>query len=325
MRRDAALTPGPSPNSGRGEKAPPCPDSPLPQNWERGAGGVRAVSWPRLMSPVALLLCVALCLYLSSPADGNDPSPPSQSMLVNPIDGAEMVAVPAGEFPMGSEKGQEDEKPVHTVRLKAFRIYKTEVTNAQYAGFLAATGHREPLFWKEERFNGPKQPVVGVDWHDAAAYCRWAKVRLPTEAEWEYAARGSDGREFPWPDTGRGGRRGGATEERAVIDLPFNSGKPAEVGSKPAGASPFGVLDMAGNVWEWCADWYDRGYYARSPGENPTGPEEGTQRVLRGGSWGYPSNVRAAYRFPERPTFRAAYVGFRAVQDEPVARTREGD
>jgi formylglycine-generating enzyme required for sulfatase activity len=101
------------------------------------------------------------------------------------------------------------------------------------------------------------------------------------------------------------------------MDLPFNRGKAAEVGSMPAGASPYGALDMAGNVWEWCADWYGRTYYAASPGENPTGPAEGRQRVLRGGSWGYPSNVRTTYRFPEEPTFRAPYVGFRCVQDHP--------
>jgi formylglycine-generating enzyme required for sulfatase activity len=237
-----------------------------------------------------------------------------------------MVEVPAGEFRMGSEKGQEDEKPVHTVKLRAFRIYKTEVTNAQYGLFLAATGHREPLFWKEERFNLPKQPVVGVDWEDAMAYCRWANARLPTEAEWEYAARGTDEREFPWGDERRRsrgeGRRGGP---RAVMDLPFNSGKPAEVGSIPEGASPFGALDMAGNVWEWCADWYDRAYYAHGPTEDPTGPAEGRQRVLRGGSWGYPSNVRAPYRFPEHPTFRAAYVGFRCLQDLPSSGSRTAE
>jgi formylglycine-generating enzyme len=245
---------------------------------------------------------------------------PSPAPLVNPIDGAEMVAIPPGEFRMGSEKGDEDEKPVHTVKLRGFRIYKTEVTNAQYGKFLAATGHREPLFWKEERFNPPRQPVVGVDWDDAVAYCRWANARLPTEAEWEYAARGTDGRELPWGDEER--RRGGGessrTGKRAVMDEPFNSGKPQAVGSCPDGASPFGVLDMAGNVWEWCADWYDRTYYSRSPHCVPLGPTEGSQRVLRGGSWAYPSNVRAPYRFPERATFRVSYVGFRCVQDPPV-------
>jgi formylglycine-generating enzyme required for sulfatase activity len=221
---------------------------------------------------------------------------------------------------MGSVTGDEDERPPHPVKLKGFRIYKSEVTNAQYAKFLAATGHREPLFWKDGRFNQPKQPVVGVDWEDAMAYCRWAQVRLPTEAEWEYAARGTDGREFPWGGEGGrrrgggGGRGGGA---RAVMDLDSRNGKPAVVGSMPDGARPVGARDMAGNVWEWCADWYDRSYYAVSPAENPTGPANGRQRVLRGGSWGYPSNVRAPYRFPERPTFRASYAGFRCVQDEP--------
>jgi formylglycine-generating enzyme required for sulfatase activity len=268
-----------------------------------------------------LLSLTPACLSGRALAQTGQPSP--APTVVNPIDEAEMVAIPAGEFRMGSEKGDEDEKPVHLVKLEGFRIYKTEVTNAQYAKFLAATGHREPLFWKEERFNRPKQPVVGVDWHDAVAYCRWANARLPTEAEWEYAARGSDGRELPWGDEVRGSRGGGGNKaaKRAVMDEPFNSGKPEEVGSAPGGASPFGVLDMAGNVWEWCADWYDRTYYAQSTRDNPTGPGEGSQRVLRGGSWAYPSNVRAAYRFPERPTFRVSYVGFRCVQDSPGSKT----
>jgi formylglycine-generating enzyme required for sulfatase activity len=264
---------------------------------------------PRWRSAISLCSLCLLCAFVVGFSVKEDPP------LTNPIDGAELVAIPAGEFRMGSETGQEDEKPVRAVRLKGFRIYKTEVTNEQYGKFLAATGHREPLFWKEERFNRPKQPVVGVDWEDAVAYCKWANARLPTEAEWEYAARGTDGREFPWS----GGRR--EADKRAVVDLPLNSGKAEEVGSKPDGASPFGVLDMAGNVGEWCADWYDRGAYARGSSENPTGPAEGTQRVIRGGWWGYPSNVRAAFRFPERPSFRSSYVGFRPVQDasEPVA------
>jgi formylglycine-generating enzyme required for sulfatase activity len=247
------------------------------------------------------------------------PTPNAPAPLVNPIDGAELAVVPAGEFKMGSTNGQEDEKPVHPVKLAGFRISKTEVTNEQYGRFMAATGHREPMIWKERRFNGPKQPVVGVDWDDAAAYAKWAGGRLPTEAEWEYAARGSDGREFPWSGGGGGGRGGGrGMANRAVVDLQSNNGKAAEVGSMKEGASPCGALDMAGNVWEWCADWYGRDYYAHSPAENPKGPAEGTQRMLRGGSWGYPSNVRSAFRVPERPDSRSPYVGFRYVQDLPA-------
>jgi serine/threonine-protein kinase len=295
----------------------------------RGEVRLRLRYRPRLLLPALCLLPAAVFGQLPKPAATAMPAggsaaakaPAAAAPLSNPVDGAELVAIPSGEFRMGSEEGDEDEKPVHPVKLKGFRVYKTEVTNAQYARFLAATRYREPLFWKEERFNKPKQPVVGVDWYDAVAYGQWAHARLPTEAEWEYAARGTDGREFPWAESGRrrrGGGDGGKEEvKRAVMDLPFNSGKPEEVGSMPDGASFFGVLDMAGNVWEWCADWYDRTYYARSPRENPPGPTEGRQKLLRGGSWGYPSNVRSAYRFPERPTFRSNYVGFRCVQDSP--------
>jgi len=252
-----------------------------------------------------------------SPKKEAAPAPPP---FINSRDGAELVMVVAGEFKMGSENGQADEKPVHPVKLPGFRIAKTEVTNEQYGRFMAATGHREPLFWKQSRFNSPKQPVVGVDWEDAVAYAQWAGGRLPTEAEWEYAARGTDGREMPWGSGGGGGRGGGrGMGGKAVADLQSNNGKPAEVGSLKDGASPCGALDMAGNVWEWCADWYGRDYYAQSPAENPTGPAEGKQRMLRGGSWGYPSNVRAPFRVPERPDSRSQYIGFRYVQDLDVS------
>jgi len=256
-----------------------------------------------------LLLSVAA---ISAPAPekrpAEAPEPPRPPSVMNPIDNAELIEIPAGEFPMGSEEYDEDEKPVHKVKLRAFRLSRTEVTNEKYGEFLAATGHREPLYWKEERFNQPKQPVVGVDWHDALAYCRWANGRLPTEAEWEYAARGPEGRLYPW-----GKDRPGA--EHVVMEDLVSVGKAAEVGTRPKGASPFGALDMAGNVWEWCADWYEWDYYTRSPAENPSGPDQGRQRVLRGGSWGLPSDVRSALRVPELPTFRAPYVGFRYAQD----------
>jgi formylglycine-generating enzyme required for sulfatase activity len=218
-----------------------------------------------------------------------------------------MVLVPAGTFKMGSEKGQGDEQPPHNVTLASFALYKYEVTNEQYEAFCKATGHARAQFADNSKFNKPKQPVVGVMWADAAAYAQWAGARLPTEAEWEYGARGLDNRLYPW-----GSQR--PNRQRAHFDQNPSSDAAAEVGKYPQGASPFGCLDMAGNAAEWVADYYAYDYYQRSPAENPKGPEEGVRRVMRGGCWGYPSELRATYRFYEKPEFSANYVGFRCAK-----------
>jgi formylglycine-generating enzyme required for sulfatase activity len=178
------------------------------------------------------------------------------------------------------------------VRLtRSYWLYKTEVTNAQYARFLAANpAQRKPPFWEDARFNAPRQPVVGVSWEDAAAYCRWAGARLPTEAEWEYAAAGPESRKYPW-----GSEKPDAT--RAVFGLDRETARPAAVGSCPAGISWCGALDMAGNVGEWCADWYAGDYYKTSPQVDPRGPAEGPYRVHRGGAWNNnPDCMRAKSR-----------------------------
>jgi len=227
---------------------------------------------------------------------------------VNVKDGATMVYVPAGEFTMGSKdnEGDEGEHPQRKVTLDAFYIYKTEVTVAQYRRFCTATKREmppEPAWkWTEDR------PIVNVTWSDANDYAQWAGAALPTEAQWEKAARGTDGRLYAWGNKW--------AEDTSVHSV----GKTAPVGSCPKGASPYGALDMTGNVWEWCADWYDPDYYATSPLVNPPGPKTGTTRVLRGGSWGFnvPEFFRVTYRNRCSPQCKYGDYGFRCVYVEPA-------
>jgi formylglycine-generating enzyme required for sulfatase activity len=220
-----------------------------------------------------------------------------------------MVYVPAGEFLMGSTEDDPDahpeEKPQHAVYLDAFWIDRTEVTNDQYRKCMEAGACREPGCWDDGDLNAPNQPVVCMNWADAQDYAAWVGGRLPTEAEWEKAARGTDGRIYPWgnnpPDCDRTNHEGCA-------------GKALPVGSHPDGASPYGVLDMAGNVREWVADWYDTDYYSQSPLRNPQGPESGSFRVLRGASFNYYRWVaRCANREGNYPINWNWWIGFRVV------------
>jgi formylglycine-generating enzyme required for sulfatase activity len=224
-----------------------------------------------------------------------------------------MVLVPAGVFTMGHDRWDADEKPVHPVYLDAFYMDQYEVTTSRYAGFMQATGREPPSRWKD--VNPPtdgERPVVGVTWHDADAYCRHYGKRLPTEAEWEKAARGTDGRLFPW-----------GNEEPTRVRANFGAAwigyeTLAAAGSLEAGKSPYGVHDLAGNAWEWVADWYDSDYYRKSSDRNPTGPSRGGSKVLRGGSW---SNMlydlRATNRNYYTPKNSYFDVGFRCLQDGP--------
>lgn len=234
--------------------------------------------------------------------------------------GHEMVLVPAGDFAMGSSNDASDasEGPVHTVCLDAYYVGRHEVSNAQYQAYVQATGRAPSEAAPDERLNGPEQPVVGVTWYDARDYCAWAGLRLPTEAEWEKAARGTDGREYPWGNTAPDGTR--ANYEDAYTEVTGSAGDgyefTAPVGNYPAGASPFGALDMAGNVWEWTADWFDSEYYTVSPGRNPKGPSDSSGRVLRGGSWHYDAGfLRASSRFATYPGKAYYTVGFRCAKD----------
>ena len=244
----------------------------------------------------------------------------SPSTQISEVDGMELVYVPAGSFMMGSEDGDEDEKPVHELHLDAYWIDRTEVTNAMFERFVDATGHDAGSDWRNEASGKADHPVVSVNWHDAKAYCEWAGRRLPTEAEWEKAARGTDGRVYPWGDAAPAGHLLNFADKRSGLDwadTAVDDGyeRTAPVGSYPAGASPYGAADMAGNVWEWCADWYDENYYAVSPKDNPQGPATGEYRVVRGGSWySTVGNVRAANRAWFTPDRRSGYSGFRCAR-----------
>jgi formylglycine-generating enzyme required for sulfatase activity len=255
-------------------------------------------------------------------------APPTETVVgdtwTRPADGMVMIHVPAGEFEMGGTGISSDEEPVHTVVLDGFWIDRTEVSNGQYqlcaeAGACQAS---TTCGWGGSTYGDASKtdhPIACVNWHGAQAYCEWAGARLPTEAEWEYAARGPEGRIYPWGDDFECSR--GNFDDETQLDnyvVPGGEGcdgylRTAPVGSFPAGASWCGALDMAGNVWEWVADWYDSGYYARSPLENPTGPEAGDYRVLRGGGWlCNESNVRAANRYYSYPPdLGYVYIGFR--------------
>jgi formylglycine-generating enzyme required for sulfatase activity len=220
-----------------------------------------------------------------------------------------MVWVPAGTYRMGANDGPKDERPMRTVRLTTgFWTYRHEVTNAQWDRFLRAhPRHQRPKYAHEARLMRPEQPAVAISWEDAVAYCRWVGARLPTEAEWEYAARGTDGRRYPW----------GNREPHPALAVFFRSisiGHPEPSGGRPEGASPFGALDMAGNAWEWCADWY--GPYSKNAQTNPKGPPKGTQRVARGGGWtNEMEKLRATTRGHGKPTRRSGHLGFRPVMD----------
>lgn len=237
----------------------------------------------------------------------------------NPRDGAEMVLVPAGEFLMGSteREGGYDEHPQHRVHLDAYYIYRYEVTNGQFAKFVKETGYVAQGKWGNYCRPGmDRHPVVFVTWNDASAYCGWANVRLPTEAEWEKAARGADGRKYPWGSSWSDNRCNWFKGPKlpGMADIGQGRGH-LPVGSFPLGASPFGALDMAGNVWEWCNDWYGATSYESSSPKNPRGPSMGKTHVVRGGSFNndIPVCFRCADRYMMYPHNLGCTVGFRCA------------
>ena len=219
------------------------------------------------------------------------------------------VHIPAGEFRMGSAAGQghDDERPQHTVHPDEYYIARVPTTNLQYEQFVKATGHRKPRHWRNGNIPNGKvdHPVVHISWDEAMAFCKWVGAQLPTEAQWEKAARGTDSRVYSW---------GNATPNDQLCNFNENVDDTTPVGKYPQGASPYGCLDMAGNVWEWVADWHSTNYYQSSPKQNPTGPTSGIARVLRGGSWyDYLDSARVAYRLTALQDYSTYGVGCRLV------------
>ena len=232
-------------------------------------------------------------------------------------DGAPMVLVSAGEFAMGSDKGDEDEFPIHRVNLNAFYIDKFEVTNGRFAKFVDAILSEPPWGFadKDKPVIHADRPVRWVNWMDAMGYCLWAGKRLPTEAEWEKSARGTDGRIYPWGNDP-------PTPVHAVYGLKEGGEETtSDIGDRDKGQSPYGAHDLAGNLYEWVMDWYAEDYYlnfAANPAINPRGPSEGTAKVQRGGSYiNSPYRLRSSFRTKGEPTEQDPNVGFRCAQDVP--------
>jgi len=274
---------------------------------------------------------------------------------ISPIDGMALVNIPSGEFLRGlsdmdwqkiksickscQADGLDDAYPQRTIYLDEYQIDRTEITNAQFEVFVEKTGwvttaeangYSYVLYKGQDTFSevtganwryptGPgasitgkgEFPVTQISWNDANAYCKWAKRRLPTEAEWEKAARGLEGWIFPWGDE---------EPSNTLLNYNFVNDGPVRVGSYPAGASPYGVFDMAGNLWEWVADFYNETYYKGAPDINPKGPVSGEGRVLRGGSWaskllaGELVFITPIYRLWNKPDMSSNVLGFRCAQ-----------
>ncbi len=279
-----------------------------------GVGFIRPGRKPLIAAIVVLICLLGIAGYLYFRTKGREEIREEVKVEDKVLAGKEgMVYIPEGEFTMGGNY-RDAEKPVHKVYLSAFYIDKYEVAVDEYAACIKAGVCKRPGTGKNCNFGESgreNHPINCVTWYDAYTYCRWAGKRLPTEAEWEKAARGTDGREYPWGDAK-------ATCSYAVMNdggAGCRMDRTWPVGSKPKGASPYGVMDMAGNVWEWGMDWYDKDYYSRSPDRNPKGSDSGRYRVLRGGAWNHPPfRQRASDRSGYFPNKYFNFVGFRCAR-----------
>lgn len=243
-------------------------------------------------------------------------SNPTTPLAIEIIDkfGVPMVLVPVGDFVMGSNNGSENEKPVHTVTLDSFYIDIYEVTNARYQSCVESGGctlpERTYTLTRSSYYDDPQfdnYPVTSVTWDQANSYCKWRDARLPTEAEWEKAARGTDERTYPW---------GEESPAPDLLNFNMNVGDTTEVGNYLENISPYGLYDMAGNVSEWVNDWYDKKYYEISPLSNPLGPDQSNFRPIRGGSWEYDEfAVRTTFRDNIVYNAHGYSIGFRCVRN----------
>jgi iron(II)-dependent oxidoreductase len=267
-----------------------------------------------------IMLSTILSLALTSGAWGTPP----KNMAPSSYSG--MVLIPQGAFEMGSQKSLRElnpvsifqadrhmlgpEDPAHEVILDAYYFDLYEVTNADYKKYIETTGSKTmPRYWEDSNLNQPNQPVVGTTWKEARAFCQWKNKRLPTEAQWEKAARGKRPVKYPWGD-----------EEPDKTRLNFNNhaGKTTPVGSYPTGKSDYGVFDLSGNAAEWVKDWHFPEYYLFSPKENPPGPDKGQYKIIRGGNWkNNAEDVRLTYRNATVPKARSKTIGFRCAADAP--------
>lgn len=227
----------------------------------------------------------------------------SSPLIVNDKDGSLLVWIPPGEFEMGDGKGSDC--PKHRVFLDGYYLGVYCITNRQYKKFVEETSHRPPdnTIWKNEE--KADHPVVNVSWDDAVAYCFWAGLQLPTEAQWEKGARGPGGLIYPWGNKW--------DVEKCRNDKNKGKETTCRVFDCSAGVSGYGIYNLSGNVWEWCRDWYGKDYYGVSPRENPVGPASGSGRIYRGGAWYnfVAGNFRAAYRNINDPSYRHDFCGFR--------------
>ncbi len=265
----------------------------------------------KTIAPTFTRIVVPTVTKTKFPTPTHTPAPTKVPTEITDFEGVSMRLVPAGEFTMGSD----DEKPIHQVILDAFYIDTYEVTNARYKACVDAGGctllYQTVPYARSNYYGNPEfndYPMINVDWNQASAYCQWRGGNLPTEAQWEKAARGTDGRTYPWG------------EDISCYKLSYNNckGGATKVGSYESGKSPYGIYDLAGNVEEWTADWYSDTYYQNSPSKNPLGPDSGEYRVRRGGSWNNNDyNVRSASRDVMTPNYFSNYLGFRCARSLP--------